>query len=175
VKIVRRWEIIGAILIIIAGALLHFVYHWSGNFKPAGIIAAVNESTWEHLKIAFWPAFFFAIVEFFFIRNRSNNFLFAKSMGILAMPVTIILLFYGYTVFIEDELIWDIIVFMIAVIVGQIVSYYLLKSRRLPSWTGPLGIVVVLIMAVAFATLSYYAPHNLLFLDPVTGGYGFVD
>ena len=34
------------------GTLLHFTYRWSGR-NP--LIAPVNESVWEHMKLLFFP------------------------------------------------------------------------------------------------------------------------
>ena len=67
------WELLGIIFIFIMGAILHFLYKWSKFWKPIALIAAVNESTWEHLKLAFWPAFFYSLFEYLTI---INNFVF---------------------------------------------------------------------------------------------------
>ena len=60
---ILRWELVGIIVISILGSVLHFVFEWSGNWAPVGVIAAVNESVWEHFKIAFWPALFYAHIR----------------------------------------------------------------------------------------------------------------
>ena len=39
------------------GALLHFLYELSGCNKVVAIFAAVNESTWEHIKICLMQRF----------------------------------------------------------------------------------------------------------------------
>jgi len=39
------------------GSLFHFIYEWSNCLSVVGIIGAVNESVWEHLKILLWPMF----------------------------------------------------------------------------------------------------------------------
>lgn len=49
--------IIGIIFISIIGTLLHFMYEFSGHNKIVSLFAAVNESTWEHIKIALTPTF----------------------------------------------------------------------------------------------------------------------
>ena len=36
------------------GTGLHFLYDWM-PFQLVGMIAPVNESVWEHLKLLFWP------------------------------------------------------------------------------------------------------------------------
>ena len=137
------------------------------------MVAAVNESTWEHLKLGFWPALVFALIEFPFIRKSTKNFWFAKGIGIFLIPITIIALFYGYTAIIKDNLLADILVFVIAVILGEFVGYRILTAKRdLPGWTVLFGVVLLLGMIAAFATLTYYPPHIFLFLDPVSGTYG---
>ena len=58
------WELAGVPFIFCIGALLHFVYEWAGAWWPLALVAAVNESVWEHLKLAFWPSVIYAAVEY---------------------------------------------------------------------------------------------------------------
>jgi hypothetical protein len=53
-KTALRWELAGIVSIILAGSTLHFAFEWANYWRPAALIAAVNESTWEHLKLGFW-------------------------------------------------------------------------------------------------------------------------
>jgi len=160
------------VFIVFVGSALHFVFEIFGGWPPLAVIAAVNESVWEHLKLGFWPAVIFALIEYRFIQKVSNNFMFAKATGILLIPVTIAVLFYGYTAFTDHILAVDITIFVIAAVLGQLVSYKILSARTLPSWTRTLGIVLMIIMLIAFATFTYYPPELPIFQDPLTGGYG---
>jgi hypothetical protein len=171
-KSILKWELIGIIFIVLAGGLLHFVFEWSGGWRPLALIAAVNESTWEHLKLAFWPAIIWFLAEIFYIRKTSSNFYFAKAMGILLMPVNITVLFYAYTAFMDDMLAIDLTIFVIAVIIGQLISYKILTISPLPNWLNSMGIAVLLMMTIAFSMLTYFAPGMAIFRDPVNGGYG---
>lgn len=91
------FELFGALIISITGSLLHFVYDWSKEYKPLALISAVNESTWEHLKIAFWPALIYSVVEYLLISNITNNFIISKAACLLVIPISIVILFYSYT------------------------------------------------------------------------------
>ena len=73
-RTVRSWETIGVLFIVLAGSALHFVFEWTGYWRPVAWLAAVNESVWEHFKLAFWPSLFFAVVEYAAIRKSANNF-----------------------------------------------------------------------------------------------------
>jgi len=171
-KSLLKWELIGIAFIILAGGALHFVFEMSGEWHPLAVIAAVNESVWEHLKLGFWPALIYFIVECFYIRRSSNNFFFAKAIGILMIPVSITVLFYVYTAFMEDMLAIDLIIFVVAVVIGQLTSYKLLKIRPLPAWANGLGITILILMTAAFSTLTYHAPEFPAFENPAGGGYG---
>ena len=61
--------IIGILFVAIFGTLLHFMYEWSGHKRFVSIFAAVNESTWEHLKLVFFPMLLTTIIGLFFIRK----------------------------------------------------------------------------------------------------------
>ncbi len=151
---------------------MHFVFELSGEWHPLAVIAAVNESTWEHLKLGFWPALIYFCVECFYIRKSSSNFFSAKAIGILLIPVSITVLFYAYTAFMEDMLAIDLTIFVVAVVIGQLTGYKILKINPLPKWTNGVGIALLVLMTAAFSTLTYHAPEMLIFKDPVSGGYG---
>jgi hypothetical protein len=72
----------------------------------------------------------------------------------------------------EDMLAIDLTIFVVAVIIGQGVSYKILKAKPLPRWTNVTGIALLVLMTVAFSTLTFYAPEFGIFRDPNNGGYG---
>ena len=125
------YELVGMVFIIILGTLLHFTFEWSGFQEIVGAFSAVNESVWEHLKIAFMPSILFAILEYRYLNKKTNNYFFAKAVGIYTIMVIIPVIFYTYTIFIEHNLTIDVISFMFAIIVGQFVSYKMLTFKQL--------------------------------------------
>ena len=52
-SILRRYEVIGAVIVCILAPVFHFLFEWSGGNPFVGIFAAVNESVWEHTKIVY--------------------------------------------------------------------------------------------------------------------------
>lgn len=171
-RYILKWELWGIVFIVIIGSAFHFVFELAGGWRPLAIIAAVNESVWEHLKLGFWPALIYGLMEYRRINKLSSNFMFAKAIGILLIPVAITVLFYGYTAFTSHILAVDIAIFVVAVVLGQLTSYKILTAAPLPTWTKKLGIVVLLLLLIAFATLTYYPPRLPIFQNPLTGGYG---
>jgi len=169
------YELAGVVFIIIFGSMLHFTFEWSGRQIIVGIFSAVNESVWEHLKLGFWPAITFALIEFKYLRKLANNFLLAKAVGIYLIPAIIIVIFYSYTAILgESILAIDIITFIIAVIVGQAVSYKLLTGKILPPKLAVISLIALFLLGLAFLLFTFYPPVFPLFQDPVTGKYGIV-
>jgi hypothetical protein len=174
-KSVLRWELGGIVFIIVLGSLLHFVFEWSGNWTPIAPIAAVNESVWEHLKLAFWPALVYSALEYGRFGKSANNFFFAKTLGIYLMPITIVVLFYSYkSILGHGLLIADIAIFVVAVIVGQLVSYKLLTASPLSERLNRFAPIALVVLGILFVLFTFYPPQVPLFRDSVTGAYGIV-
>ena len=161
-KRVAGWELGGILFILLLGAVLHFAFEWSGEWKPLAVIAAVNESVWEHLKLGFWPALLYSAVEYRFLRGVGNNFIVARTTAVVVIPAAIVVLFYAYTAFVEDMLVADILIFVVAVVLGQMASYGVLRSRPLPRGLHWLAAVTLVLLALAFALLTFYAPQFVI-------------
>ena len=175
-KYVLKWEIAGIFFVFLLGSLLHFVFEWSGESPIVGAIASVNESVWEHFKQGYWPMLLFAAIEYVFIRSYVRNFLFAKGIAILIIPVITGSLFYVYTPITGTEiLIVDILIFALAVAVGQMASYIILTMRKLPRFTMYTGIALIVLIGLILILFTFFPPHWPIFLDENTGTYGIPD
>ena len=93
----RRWEIVGFIATGLFGTLLHFVYEWTGGNRVIAVFSAVNESTWEPMKLLFIPFLVFTVVEFIVFSEAFRNFFAVKAASILLGLVSIPALFYTLT------------------------------------------------------------------------------
>jgi hypothetical protein len=172
-KRVLRWELFGIVFVFLLGALLHFVFEWSGELKIVGGIASVNESVWEHIKQGFWPMCLYAAIEYRFIRTNVNNFLVAKAVAVYVIPIVTVLVFYAYESVIGTEiLIVDIFIFAVAITVGQLVSYKILTSTKLPNYTNIIGAAFIILLAFILVLFTFSPPHLPIFLEESSGVYG---
>lgn len=167
-----KFALIGSLFSIILGAALHFVFEWS-NFSPiVAPIAAVNESTWEHMKLGFWPLLIWALVEYYFFKLRSKNFVIAKSISIAVYCVLVPTLFYIYSAVLGDHyLALDIAIFVISIFIGQYIGYKILAVKKELNLERT-GAFVTMILLFAFVLFTFFPPEIFLFEDPVDGGYG---
>jgi hypothetical protein len=174
------WEIGGFLFIGIVGAALHFTFELS-NYQSmvVAFFSAVNESTWEHLKMVFWPGFFFMLVEYTYVRDAVNNYFIAKIASLLIMPLVIIVGWYGYTPFTGRSIFpVDLALFYLAVLLGQLVSYKLLTSQPLGKkyLYSAIGIFGILLYSFSAFTLS---PPRIFLFEHMdlkdTEEYGILD
>jgi hypothetical protein len=165
-------EIAGTLFIIFIGTALHFTFDFSGRAPLVGLFSAVNESVWEHLKLPFWPALLWMLIEIYPLRKAVGNFFAAKAIGTVVMILIIPAVFYAYTSFTEEILAVDIATFMVAVVAGQIVSYRLFRESNPTKRTEIVALVVITLLAIVFVTFTFYPPHFSIFQDSITGQYG---
>lgn len=96
-KEIRKFFVGGFFFTCILGTVMHFVYGWSGNNPAVGLVAPVNESTWEHLKLLFFPAAIWTIGGCLGKREYACWLLSACTAGILTGMLAIVAFFYTYT------------------------------------------------------------------------------
>ena len=172
-KLALKWELIGIVVISVLGSLLHFAFELSGELALVGIFAAVNESIFEHLKLTYWPTLVYAACTYGILRKSASNFIIAKTVGVYVMPITIVVLFYTYTTITGTEiLIVDILIFVVAVALGQLTSYKLLTMKRFPNSLHWMALVILVALAVIYGIFTFYPPQVPFFQDPVSGTYG---
>lgn len=168
---IKNWRIIAILFSVVVGSLLHFVYGWSGENRIVGAFSAVNESTWEHLKLAFFPMFIIAWMGYFLFGKNIEQYWKANAIGILLAIIFITVFFYTYTGIIGNNyLIIDISTFIIAVIIGENIAYKIMLSDGTSNEKIYLGIIGILF--TCFIIFTYFPPQIAYFKDPVTNTYG---
>jgi hypothetical protein len=172
-KNILIWELSGIIFVFLLGALLHFVFEWSGESKTVGAIASVNESVWEHFKQGFWPMCLYAAIEYRFLRKHTGNFFTAKGAAFYLIPIITGLIFYAYTAIVgEGILIVDIFIFALAITAGQLVSYKIMVLKVFPNFANRVALVFIILLALVLILFTFYPPNWPILLDHNTGLYG---
>lgn len=171
----RNWAWFGFFVVSVLGSLFHFVYDWFPSSFTA-VIGAVNESTWEHMKLAFFPMLLFAVAECLLYGKRSKGFVPIRVCSILIAVLLIPILFYSYTgAFGRSITVLDLLIFF-----GSVFAAYLFSYRQLrnpwegfgTTWANVVSLIFLLALLVCFLLFTKYPPHIPLFRDPISGGYG---
>ena len=139
-----------------------------------GSFSAVNESVWEHLKLVFYPMLIATIIEYFFIKDISNNYIEAKTIGIFTAISFIVVSFFTYSGIIGTSIIViDILIFIISIILGEYIAYKLMKREDESTvLTTCLAIIILVFLFICFVLFTYLPLEVNLFRDMMTGVYG---
>ena len=169
---VGLWQFFGFAVTALSGTLLHFLYDWLGEAVWIAPFSGVNESTWEHMKLLFWPMFIFAIVQSFFFRER-EDFWCIKLKGIALGLSLVPTLFYLYNGIIGKSPDWiNITIFFISAAVAFIYETRLLNKQALPCKNSRLALGVLIALVLCFILFTFRTPEIGIFKDPLTGTYG---
>ena len=171
IKKIRNYQIISTIFTFVLGALLHFTYDLSGQNKAVALFSAVNESTWEHLKLLFFPMLITTIIGNIYFNKKNPNFLCSKTIGILVATCFTVIFFYTYRGVLGINIdIVNILLFFVATVVGEVVAYLLIINRF--KCNNTISIIILIILFTCFIIFTFNTPKIGLFKDPVTGEYG---
>ncbi len=165
------------VLIVIIGGALHFTWdlvkdlsylRWLAVFMP------VNESNWEHAKLAAWPMLVWAIV---ILRRKMG----VKDMKGWAMPAALaiwsayIVMFFTHAAlpqaFGKLGFVQYIGSFMIGIAHG-IMTLRVTAETGFARRTWAIGAVLLISFFAMLTIFTYYPPHIPLFIDGPTGTYG---
>jgi len=158
--------------VLLTGSLLHFVFDWTGRLELVAPFAPVNESVWEHVKLAFWPAL--ALLPIDPRRRRVSRRVawVATFVASLIGPAIVVGGFYAYTAVTSHSLPADLLLFAVAVVLGQLAAERIYRRAELSGWSAA-GAGIAIVIAVSALTLwSFDPPRRGLFRDGRTGGFG---
>ena len=166
------WQLAGFALTTLGGTLLHFLYDWTGGSILVAPFSGVNESTWEHMKLLFWPLFLFALIQRLFFKEQENYWC-VKLFGILLGLVLIPVLFYTYNGVFGKSPDWiNIAIFYITALLVFLFEWWAFKNDRLQCKYPPFAFAGICIIGVLFVVFTFAPPQIPLFQDPLTGTAG---
>ena len=182
-KTLLWWEVGAFVFIMFGASALHFAFELSDFAEPVAVVASVNESTFEHLKLFFWPALLFALVQHAYVKDYANNYWWGKGLAMLAAPVGVIVSFYFYLGIAlpltgTGYLPLDIGTGAVGVLLGNVVAYRILTSPEKGKSFRNAGIIIIGVLAVMMATSAWLAPQFFLFENfygyEYSGEYGIL-
>lgn len=120
----KKSEIFGAIFVMVFGTLMHFFYDWSGKNPVVALFAPYNESTWEHLKLLFFPVLIYSVFQYAYIGKQYSGYLTGRLAGIISGALMIVIIFYTYMAVFKHSILWiDVTLFYLSVIVCYRIAY----------------------------------------------------
>ena len=166
------WQAVGFALVTIGGTILHFLYDWAGGSILVAPFSGVNESTWEHMKLLFWPLFLFALIQRLFFKDQENYWC-VKLAEVLLGLVLIPVLFYTYNGVFGKSPDWiNIAIFYISAALVFLFEWWAFKNDWLQYKHPRLAFASICLIGALFVVFTFAPPQIPLFQDPLTGTHG---
>lgn len=158
----------------LVGSLLHFAYDWSKHNRFVAVFAAVNESYWEHIKIAFWPVLVWFIVLFALGGWSIPGFVPAATIALYSVPVIMIAIVFVYKAVVRKNVLWiDIAAFFVTIGLALMIFALVAAELDASGWTIAISVILFVPLGVAFARYTHAPPDEPdLFIDPLNMRYG---
>lgn len=148
--------IIGFIIIGGLGTLGHFLYSLSGESTILGYFFPVNESTWEHLKILFFPTLIFSAMEYFLMKEKPNNYPFSVAASLIVGLISIVTIFYTYSGVLGQKVEWfNIAIYYISLLIMLGIKALLLSLEFKNKATNIISLLWIFIMSLMFIFWTY--------------------
>ena len=171
-RTVWLWQLFGFAVTALGGTLLHFLYDWTNKAVWVAPFSGVNESTWEHMKLLFWPMFIFAIVQSFFFKDY-GHFWCTKLRGMLLGLGLIPIIFYTYNGVIGKSPDWiNIVIFFVSAAFAYIYETKQLNDENTHCKSPKRAFIALCAIALLFVIFTFNTPTLAIFQDPLTGTYG---
>lgn len=166
---------ISSILLFGVGFLLHFAYETLDNNFLVGLITPVNESVFEHLKLAVFPIISWWIVIYLLKKEKysldKNKWFWSSFISLITSVITILTIYYSSKYIIGKDLaVVNIVSLYIAILLALIIGYYVYKHFSSPSFLISVTAISILIISIFY--LTFYPPKIPLFKDNQTNTYG---
>lgn len=169
----RKLKLLGVIIAFVLCFPIHFLYDKFPCFITS-IIAPVNESIWEHMKILFTSILFSGVIQKIIVKVKYlpyKNVCISNIVAALSSVFIYLILFIPIYNSIGENLPITIFLMFIVVIISQIITIFIIKLKKdlhMENWAILLAIIIYLI----FGILTYSPPQKEIFLDTTTLNYG---
>ena len=158
----------------VLGSLLHFLFDWTKHNRLVAVFAAVNESYWEHIKIAVWPVMLAQLALFLSGGHQNPSFIPAATIALYSIPISMVGLVFAYKTLTKRNILWvDITVFFMTIAIAQTLFILVLDQLRPTLATIIFAVFFLLGLIVAFGLFTLRPPREPdPFIDPLNQKYG---
>ncbi len=169
------WQFSEFALSSLGGTLLHFLYDLTNESVLIAPFSCVNESTWEHMKLLYFPLLIFALIQSRYFKEYESYWC-IKLIGIITSLVMIPVLFYTYNGVFGKSPDWlNITIFFISAAIAFLVETWLFKKDTLRCKRSWLAFGIICLIGVLFVVFTFATPQIPIFSDPLTETYGIND
>lgn len=160
-----KYAVISSIIIFMLTVVVHFVYDIL-NFDLIAIFFPTNESIFQHMKMIY-TSFFIYYLVLYIIRRRLkfNNIFLTNLISVVITIVFFLVIYLPFRFRFGEVMIFTFILLFISILLGQYLSYSYLKKEDAKT-INIFSLIVIAIIFIIFAYLTFNPIHNDMFWDP---------
>lgn len=148
----------------LAGTVQHLLYDLCPNLVTA-LLAPINESVWEHLKLLFWPTLCAAAALSAFTQDRISLW-----SGFLPAQLIMPLFFLGANYLLSaciggESTVMQVILYYVTMAGGFLLAWQLYKSGCAERYTG-IALMLVILYGSTLILFTFAAPPAGIFIAP---------
>ena len=165
------------IISVIGIFILCFLFHYLYELIPCGLTAIffpVNESIFEHLKMMFTSVIIYGIIDYIILQKfkiKYNNFFTSLFVSAITIIPIFLILYLPFYYKIGPKMFLNIGMLLVAIILSQIISYFILKAKDLNK-LNIVSFMMIIISYIVLAYLTYNPIKSELFFDTQEEKYG---
>ena len=172
----KKIKIILVFIIFGLSLILHFIYGYIPN-TIISILAPVNESIWEHMKLIITSSLLGSVLEYCIYKKKDiayNNFILSYAISSILSIILYLVIYiplndmFGHSFYIAIILLFLIFIFL------QYISY-LIMNRKNIIHSNDIGVLLIIIIYFIFGYFTYNPPKINLFYDYMNHGFGIIE
>lgn len=169
----KKLKLFGSILAFILCFPLHFLYSKYPSIITS-IIAPVNESIWEHMKILFGSIILSGVTQKIIVKSKKydyKNVCISNYIAAISSILIFLLLYIPIYITLGENFVITILVMTITIIISESISYYIIKYKKDLRMENT-AIFLVILTYFIFGILTFFPIKVSLFKDPINLIYG---
>ncbi len=168
---IKKIKIIGVFGIFIMSFIVHFLYKLI-PITIISILAPVNESIWEHMKIIYTSYILYSIIDYLLLKKYNiNNFSLQLSLVPLIGIIVYLMIYIPIYNIIGENIIFSIGLLFVIIALEQFINYHLLIYKNIRCG-NIISLITIIIIYTVFGYLTYHPIKNYIFFDTKESKYG---
>ncbi len=165
-KNILLWQFSGFAVASLLGTLFHFLYEWTGKNKVVAIFSGIDESTWQHMKLLYFPLLIFAVIQSFYFKNYKNYWC-VKMIGFIIGLSLIPIIYYTYNGIFGKSPDWiNIAIFFVSAAATFAIEALLFIKRKPDCKYKWFAICLIILFGILFVVFTFSPPDIPIFEPP---------
>ena len=161
-----------SLLLLVIFIIFHYLYRWFPSIVIS-LFSGINETVYQHLKLAFYSYLILTIIEFTVFRKKiddNKKFFFSHLFSAIIFPWFVFILFliaamfFGERNFIVEIIHANIVLYLSALSIS--LFEYEIKDVEFSKRINGLILLLLVILIIEFTVFTFNLPWHDIFADP---------